>query len=363
MGQLKISILKYKWIIAGFLLLTIVTSAAFSKEKIQMKVDEDDYIAKINGIPINVAEYNRAIRMNKPNIMNYFRDKYNAELTTQFWSTSFDGEVPAEVLKEKALDESVKIKVRQMIAKELGVLQDISYQGFVHQLDQENARRAKAIENHQVVYGPAQYDEEAYFEYVLTNSMISVKQNMQMNSNKPDEQMLKGFYNTHKDELYSTPGMVKVQRISISFLDSNDHADVIKKEQAKKEMEMVNAELASGASFMDLAEAFMDKDVEKELIFNLGNDRQNARSPLAQASLKLTVQEKSSIIEENGSYNIVKCIEKIEPGSGYKAYEETKEQVLNDYIDNKYEERIRQKLSEAQIVLNESSYQSWKITE
>lgn len=323
-------------------------------------VSEDDYIAQIDGTPISLTEYNRTVQMNQSNIMNYFREKYNAELTEDFWNTAYGDEIPLEVLKKKALEDSVNIKVRQMLAKEQGIVQDISYPAFLSQFKEENAKRAKALEKNEVVYGPAQYNEESYFEYVLTNTTLAVKQNIQASMDHSNEQSLKNFYHKHKDELYKTLGLVRVQVISASFMDQNHQVNEFMKKQAKEKLSKSSSEIVAGASFANVARTYTGQDASRELTFNFGNEKHNSRSPLAQASLMLSEQQTSRIIEENGSLYLVKCIEKVEPGSRYTAYEDIKGQVLHDYINSKYDEFIRNKLSESKVIVNEKSYQSWK---
>lgn len=351
---------KYKWVIAGFFVLSICTTAAWVKEKLQ--TDEQTYsvIATVDGIPITLPEFSKAVQRNKSGILNYFHEKYGAEQTSAFWTTAFGGEVPLDALKKKALDESVRIKVRQWIAKDQGVLKDISYQGFVKQLQQENARRAKAVASRQVIYGPVRYTEDTYFEYIMTNATTAVKSKMQLDDkSKPDERALKAFYESHKDELYQTPGVVKVLSMSISFLDSGRNADPSKKVQAKKQLQEASAKLESGASFNDLANTYSDQEAQQELVFNLGNFRHNSRSPVARAAEKMSPGETSGIIEENGSLYLIKCTEKTEPGSMYAPYAEIKEQVLKDYIDSEYEAWVRKKMDQALVEVNESLYRSW----
>ncbi|OPA80492.1 hypothetical protein BVG16_07125 [Paenibacillus selenitireducens] len=360
MDQAHQPIRKPKWVVAGvvLLVLTIFTSAVWAKEKGHAK-DEEDFIAKINDVPISLPEFERAVQWNKSSVLHYFQEKYHAAQTPEFWTTSFQGEIPVEMLKKKAFDDSLRIKVRQLIAKEQGVVQDISYDGFLQQLQQENVRRKQAIQNHEVVYGPEQYQEEAYFEYRMTNETIAVKQ--KMSASKVDEAAVKQFYDLHKDERYVTSGYVKVQRMSIPFLDAKQQVDPSKKEQALIELEKVRKDLAAGASFADLAQAYMATDQELELTYYLGNDRQNARSPLAQAAAKLSIHGISSIIEEHGSLHVMKCIEKVEPGSAYVPLEEIREQVRQDMVDDQYESYVSRRLLEATIVRNESQYLSYPI--
>jgi len=315
----------------------------------------------VNGVPISIAEYNRAIRLNKSQVIHYFQSTYHAEQTEQFWTTAFQGEIPAEMLKKKALEESVRIKVRQVLAKERGALQEVSYPGFMKQLQQENKRRAEAISNNQVVYGPAQYDEDNYFEYVMTNATLAVKQQMQQAVLQQNESLPKQFYEQHKTERYQTPGLVKIQRISRSFLDSNQHIDSSLQQKVKRQLEEAAAQLQSGSEFEGIAAAYNPQGTALELTIHLGDERRNARSPIAQAAAKLPLGAISQIIEENGSYHLLKCIERVEPNAVSLPYEQVKEQVLQDLIQHEYESMIHERMTTAVVQVNDTQMQSVQI--
>lgn len=343
---------KLTWTIAGLLVLTVCTSAAFARGNSEANDPGDEIIATVDGVPITVQEFKRAIQINKPRVMNYFHEKYDAEQVSSFWTTSIGGEVPLDKLQKAAFDESVDIKVRQMVAKEQGVLGDISYRDFLKQLEQENERRAKATAKGQVIYGPIQYNEEAYFAYIMTNAATTVKQKLEEKL-RPDEVTLKSFYDQHKKELYAHPGEVKVSIISLSYLDSTQHIDQDKKEQAYKQLKEAETKLAAGVSFAKIAKSYSDPGTEQELIIHLGNVRQNSRSPVARAAESMEPGETSGIIDENGRLYILNCIAKTEPGTAYRSYDEIREQVRKDFIDSKYEEMICHKLSKAVVEVDQ----------
>ncbi|MDQ6423181.1 peptidylprolyl isomerase [Paenibacillus sp. LHD-117] len=342
-------------------MILIVLPGAIVVNRILSNHDTDDkYMALVDGIPISTKEFDKAIEANKTPIIDYFYNKYGAEQTAEFWTTSFEGEIPAESIMNKALEESVKIKIRQLIAREQGMLQDISYEGFLRQLNEENKRRQRAIRNREVIYGPRQYEENAYFEYVLSNTTRLVKGQLMEEQWKPDDQQLKWFYDLRKNQLYLSHGLVKVKLISISFLDSNQSVDEALKEDAKKQMEKALSMAASGTDFEHIPKAF-DTDVQMmEKEFNSSNVRSNARSPVAQAAEKLSMNEISGIIEENGRLYLIKCMENQKEGSGFLDFDSVKDQVLKDYADFKYEEYVNKRVSEAQILWNETEYRAYQ---
>ena len=351
---------KRTWTIVGLLVLTVCTSAAFAKGSSGANEAAEGVMATVDGVPITVQEFNRAIQINKPRVMNYFYEIYGAEQTSSFWTSSYAGEVPLDKLGKAALDESINIKVRQMVAREQGVLGDISYHGFLKQLEQENERRAKAAANGEVIYGPIQYNEGAYFAYIMTNAATTVKQKLEKQL-QPDEVTLKSFYDQNKQDLYAHPGEVEVRIISISYLDSTQHIDPDKQEQAHKKLKEAETRLAAGVPFEEAAKIYSDPGTEQELLIHLGNVRQNSRSPVARAAEHMKPGETSGIIDENGRLHLLYCIAKTEPGTAYQGYDEIEEQVRKDFIDNKYEEMIRHKLSKAVIEVDQAQFNSWNI--
>lgn len=346
---------------AGILTLVFLSVAILAKPKPSNANQEDAFIATVNGIPIHTSEYQRAIHANKSGIIHYFHEKYDAGQSATFWTTSFGGEIPLELLKEKALENSVSLKIQQIIAKEQGVLPEISYDSFLQNLNHENERRRKAIKNNQVVFGPAQYTEEAYLEYVMGNSILSVKNRLMDQEWKPTEQQMRTFYETKKDKLYRAPATVKVQQISLSFLDANLSTDEELKRQKKKRMNAVLGKIASGLSFEQAAKELGHEGKVTEQSYNLDSYRHNARSPVAQAAEKLQIGEVSGIIEENGHFHLIQCIENEKAGSNFLSFDEIKEQVLRDYIDHRYEEYVRTRIADVQVVVNEESYQNFKM--
>ncbi|MBB3126324.1 hypothetical protein FHS19_000978 [Paenibacillus rhizosphaerae] len=193
-------------LVIGSMIVIVTAGTGVSKTK-----HHADVIATVNGVPIQVNEFRRAITANKAGVISYFYEKYDAEPSLAFWTTVYGGETPLEMLKKRALQTSVNIKIQQIIAQEQGVLQDIGDDSFVQSLQRENKRRQTAVNQHQVVFGPKEYSEEAYFEYVMTNAIVSVKNHLMEQDWKPDEQQLKQFYESQNSAGSKNPAFDAVK--------------------------------------------------------------------------------------------------------------------------------------------------------
>lgn len=318
----------------------IILSGAFLIRRSMLNHDgADDFMARIDGVPIHTGEFSR--------VASAYRDRVGA------------GDISAETAMREALEDSVKIKIRQLIAQEEGVYPDISYEGFLQRLQQENKKREQAIQSGQVVFGPSQYSEEAYFEYVLGQTTLSVKRRLLEQEWKPDEQALKRFYEANKNRLYMMQGSVKVKQLSISFLNANQEVDEALKNQSKLKMDAALAMATAGAEFENIAKASGPDLKLEERVISLSNVRTNLRSPVAQAAEKLSDHEVSGVIEENGRFYLIESIGNQKYGSGYLEFNTIQDQVLKDYADYKYEEYVQARVSKAQLVLNEAKYRSY----
>lgn len=361
MGMMVHKFCSLKWLfIAGFFILIMVTILLIAKPAFTQTHHEDAYIATVDGVEIHVSEFQRAIDANRAGIIKYFHEKYDTAPSAAFWTTPYGGnEIPLELIKKKALEDSINQKIRQILAKEQGVLPDISYAGFMQNFNLENQRRQQAIKNHQVTFGPAQYTEEAYFEYVMANTALSVKTHLMQRDWKPSVQQLITFYEANKRRLYHAPATVKVRQLSLSFLDANRNVDTLLKTQEKQKIETTREKISSGISFEQAVKDLNQDGQVTEQVYNLDSYRHHVRSPVAQASADLLPGEVSEIIEENGRFYLMLCLEKDQLGSKYMAFDGIREQVLKDYIDNQYEEFIRKRLTDAKIVLNEELYRNF----
>lgn len=352
----------YKWgYTAGVMVLSVITIIVIMGPVLPESSRQNHSIATVNGTPIHVNEFRKAIQANKAQVTDYFYDKYNAQPSASFWTTAYGGEIPLEVLKKKALEECVRIKVQQIIAKEQGVMPDISYEGFLNSLKIENNRRQKAIDEHKVIFGPVQYTENAYFEYWMRNAILSVTKNLAKNGWKPDEQQSRQFYEANKSRLYQAPASVKVKQISLSFLDSGRNINERLKSEAKGQMEAALTHIASGIPFEQAAREMGQRVQVTEQQYKIDNLVHVSRSPVIQAAQNLEQGEVSGVIEENGSFYIIKCLENDKSGSRDQPFDRVKDRVVNDYMDRRYKEYVHQRISDAEIVLNEEEYRKFEM--
>lgn len=148
-------------------------------------------IATVNGEPICKQEFTQQLRREKALIYNYFKDKYGVEDSSTFWTDSYGGEKPLNLIRRTALKQCIRTKIQQILAKQNGIIADCTYSRFLADLGRENVRRKRAIEDKEPIYGPVVYEEGRYFDYLLSIVVINLKEKL----------LRKGAFSVTEEEL------------------------------------------------------------------------------------------------------------------------------------------------------------------
>ncbi len=347
--------------IAGFagVVLIFITAAIIALGIFYLNgTSGDTWIAKVNGEPIRKNEFLRQLKLERTDTFEYFRQKYNADPSGDFWNKSFSGEVPIDYAREKTLEECAAVKVKQILARENGLIDDISSEAFLKDLAAENKRRKEAVKNNLPVYGPVQYDENSYFIQVLSNLTIKTKEKLLEGEFKPTEEELRDYYEKVKDELYKEEDNISIHILYIQYGKDGGTFTEAERKAAIDRMEEIKGQLDRGGYFEDMAK--MDSGEIKVEVKTIDADSASAYSKsepkMFEAAKMLNAGQISNVLDETVQrrVEIVKVLQK--EGTGYKAFDEYKDAVLSGYIDEKYDELVDRLVQEAKVEINKSAY-------
>ncbi|MCI3278368.1 hypothetical protein [Streptomyces cylindrosporus] len=124
-------------------------------------------VAEINGQDIPVREFTLYLAQERAATFAHFRQAYGVSDGPDFWTTPHGGTTPAAYARKLALADVTRAAVVLGLAQRHGLIADPGYDAFLTSWTAENARRRDAVAAHQVVYGPVQYTEANYLNYVL----------------------------------------------------------------------------------------------------------------------------------------------------------------------------------------------------
>lgn len=327
----------------------IAATAAYTKNS---KVSDNDTALTVNDEPVAAGEFRMLMGFaHVAKTYSYFQEKYGADTSKDFWTTSYGGETPILYVREKTLADEVRIKLQQILMKENGIVSDISYEGFLKSLKEENQKRQEAVKKDQVIYGPEQYGPNEYFDYQLSNNVYKLKE--KLFSDAVNEEELRKQYEADKDKQYSMPDFMKFEKITIPF-----GSDAVEKEKAEQMIMKAKRMLDSGTAFENVAEQFnRDGKVEEHILDETTARNDHYLHPeLKAVAGSMEAGQISGLIETKDEFIIVKCTDKV--SNRYQSYVDVKDKVRISYMDEKYEEVIDKQVGEAHVRINQEVYDS-----
>lgn len=138
----------------------------------------DPIVMTINGEPVSAREYRLVMRRHTADIYGRFSREKKLEDHAGYWSPDSGPDGPLAKLRELVATELVKIKVRQILGRRYRLVDDITFEAFLEQLETENARRADALRTGRIIYGPQHYRLSAYYYTRLRDLEFRLKQAM-----------------------------------------------------------------------------------------------------------------------------------------------------------------------------------------
>jgi len=318
--------------------------------------DSNHFVMWVNSEGITRDEFRLFMMRKRAMTYSYYKTKYDVNDSKEFWTTSFDGETPLERIKSQTKDEMVKIKVQQILARDRGVIDYVNYDTMQQRREVENKRRKEAVARKQVIYGPIQYNEPVYFNYIFSNMIIRLKEKLGLADFALEEGDLRAIYEADKDEKYQKRDEIKVNKIEIEFKRFGEEG--LTEKEARAKITEAKNRLDAGEDFNTVAKDYnAGGEVEQHLF-----DEDSAHSDerifynLNNTARELKVGQVSDIIteEETDHYYIIKCAEIND--AGYLPFEEMSGIVKKWHVDKKYDELVAKLVAEADVEINEKVY-------
>lgn len=119
-------------------------------------------IGTVDGLEITREELLLYAEGHRAAVAKHFAEAYGVKAVQDFWSASFAGECPGEMVKERALADLKRTKTEQKCMLEQGILSDTGYDGFLQEFFEENRRR-ETVAAGGTLYGPEEYSEREFF--------------------------------------------------------------------------------------------------------------------------------------------------------------------------------------------------------
>ncbi len=334
-----LSIRRKLWMAIGVAAVLVMIFAAM----LRFLRSRDDIAAYVGNEPITASELRLQVNNNKSLVSAYFNAAYGAEYGNGFWTTDFNGEVPAEKLIEDSLNTAIRNKVLQIMAKERDILPNISFHYILNELKQENENRRRALQNNEPVFGPQQYDEKTYYDLIMSNTQSALEQALR-DEIVITEDEIKQKYNETKSNIINSEA-ITIGKISIPYGNES-----INKEQAEEQIRELKEKLDSRT---ELGTAIMSDNVVYEEL-NLGDKEGHNLSfiypTMLQKALSLQIGAYSDIFIENNEVILIVCIDRVTNVA--EDFENRRESIKTGLLQEKIDRMVTERSEKEEIKIN-----------
>ncbi|MGI2295344.1 hypothetical protein [Paenibacillus sp. GXUN7292] len=329
---------------AAFLFTAIVVLVGF----LLRNSTDQNIILTINHHKVTIDEFNVFLQDSKALTISHFQNKYNAEYNKDFWQTSFQGETPIEHLKNKALNKLKEYKVEQIMMLEEGVVEDISHQHFLKALEEENLLRQQKLNSNEPIYGPRQYQTVEYFQYSHTlNRQRLIDKLVLAARDEHTEEFFESYYEKIKARYFKKRKRFDYEQIVVHKTeDSEQQFDKLLYLTSKEPLSTEEA-----IKRVDLEATIEQKHLDMALISR--DDVWN--SFLFESFLELKTGEFMELLPEYEQHDLTYRLTHIYD-DGYEKYEDVKNGIPQYYIQELLEQRLRESINQAEVVIHERAF-------
>jgi len=315
------------------------------------------WVARVNDDPISVRLFERRLARNRFLAFSYFQTRYHAVVDADFWTTSYEGETPADWLRKRTLEECARIKVELGLAKQNGVIADTSYAAFLRALDKENERRRECLAKGEPIYGPQQYKEDEFFLYVMNTARIATQKRLAQETFTASEETLRECYESAKDTHYDRGHRVRTWAIDVQYGKREGYPTSLTRDEAKAKIEEAKARLDQGDRFEDVASDYNEDGSLNEEVFDFETRAadKSHRAVRRDEAMALSDGDTSDIFEDMSAFFILKCVER--ERLGYQPYEEVRESVKRRYLEGRYQALVEQLVRTAEVEVDSPVYE------
>jgi hypothetical protein len=337
------------------LLVTALTSSAFFGES-----KDDKTVVTINNIVLPVNHFKSELQRNVPDVFTYFQIHHNivASEKEKFWEEFYGGENPAEVARQTVLKNWIENIVVLELAKEKGLIEDITYNGLVKKWRDENALSKKKLEKGEIVFGPYEYTFQGFIGTNIATFRSNLVTMFSLNEFKLSDEELRRLYENEKEEKHVYNDDITINQIRISYYEKDLNLISESMKTAEEKIKQAKDRIDAGENFETVANDFNTEGSQMELRYKPENSYDDYRTDtiIRRNALQLERGEVSDIIQDDEGefFAIIQCVERTH--GGFMPFDERKETIQLTYAVYMLDQMIQQRTQDAEIIIDNKVY-------
>lgn len=302
----------------------------------------------VNGESISEEEYGFYQGLERAEVSAYFYNLYDAQSDTRdFWSTSFEGETPEDILQERTIKEIVNTRSIFELADKYGIKRPESFEALKQDHSSINKERKKDSEAGETVYGPVKLSFHQYYLDVLNKLEQQLKVKLKEDFFNFSEEELKEYFESLDERLFHKgyEGTVHFYYIDSEYFGGDNDSQVLNLFDELNAYLTVNKEVPIN-ELVDQYQIPVSKQIYETESSSTGKDDETFLQMEKMLSI-LEVDKVSDVVEIGPFIGVMKVLEKED--LGFSTFEENKEIIIREYLDVKYKELIENMISKAKV--------------
>ncbi|HFR3976770.1 TPA: hypothetical protein ACHVI3_000884 [Streptococcus suis] len=306
----------------------------------------------IEGQAVPKQELQREVLDQKNSVGQYYFQKYQAEIDTEFWTKDFSGEKPLEDLSKIVLENLRHQYAARSLAVQSQVIDKIDYAAFYQRFQDANNQRQSAIQSGQLVYGVNQFSESIFLGYELDQFKSAYTANEQLPDMQVSDEDALAYYEAEKDRLFWSYDDMNFQYIRVYYGSLDLRPEEVDK--IRSDMETIRTLLESG---VDMEVAIQDyphlKEYysEEDLLSGEVSSYYDYIGEVLDIALELQADEISPVTDQNTSLVLVKMKNKTE--HDYVPFEEVRSVIDKHIREERYLKLLDKKSKELEVKVDQ----------
>ncbi|WP_020617682.1 hypothetical protein [Paenibacillus daejeonensis] len=310
-------------------------------------------VAEVNGDPITVWELNHFAGEHRASVIERYSQLTEEAVDETFWHQEKEGRTPMEALREQSLADAIQMKIELQLAREHSIIESVSYESVMAQMEQENERRAAVVAKGGPIYGPLHFETHTFIDFFRSKTRTLLLEELALGELMPGEGELERYYEQQLPDLMPAEDRIIYDQYTITYLLEGEPNEALRIE-AGRLAEELRQQLQS-TSLGDQKLAADDRiHTEPGLVLDSANASRMYRSENALYMAlheSATDQDLAVVIDDpaSGSFLVVQ-VKEHQQGER-PAFAAVRDQVRKVYLEQAYEDYVTSKVAEAQLVL------------